>query len=208
MGQNVVAQSGRKMNNFNVSHAGWSTKEYQPSMREPLVKTIGSGNQNPTRRPCKTNTDRAKMECFRHNVRKNDPSLSRAQRWMRHEGTSVQQYACNYTVKAVTKKRCVTPEFSCLQEISRLSRSVLNCLAVQKPKHSRGNIIKKHALTFLISELNWLYFTTREGRGNVHAKTAASINAEKNWFAADNRFRSTTDSSDGCHHIQLFDHWF
>ena len=33
-------------------------------------------------------------------------------------------------------------EFICLQEISKLSRSVLNCLARQKTKDSRGNIIK------------------------------------------------------------------
>ena len=73
---------------------------------------------------------------FRHNVQnKNDPSLSRAQRWIRHEGTSVQQYAGNYTESCHDKtKMCdlvTRREFSCLQEISGPSRSVLKCLAVQ-----------------------------------------------------------------------------
>ena len=71
-----------------------------------------------------------------------------------------------------------------------------------KARDSRGNITK-HALTFLISEYNWSCFTTAEGRGNVHANTAASIDTEQHWFALDNRFRSsrktglhpTTDSA-------------
>ena len=42
MGQNVVAQTGRRMHNFGVSLAGWSTKEYQLSVKEPSVRTIGS----------------------------------------------------------------------------------------------------------------------------------------------------------------------
>ena len=37
---------------------------------------------------------------------------------------------------------------------------------------------KKNALTFLISKYNWLHFTRTEGRGNVHARTAASINTK------------------------------
>ena len=32
----------------------------------------------------------------------------------------------------------------------------------------------------------------------MHDHTAASIDTEKNWFALDSRFRSSTDSSDGC----------
>ena len=58
-----------------------------------------------------------------------------------------------------------------------------------KIKHSRGDVIKKHALTFLISEYNWLHFTTSEGRGNVHANTAASINTKKTGL------HPTTDSA-------------
>ena len=62
-------------------------------------------------------------------------TLSRAQRWMRHEGTSVQQYAGNYTESCHNKtKMCdlvTRREFSCLQESSKLSRSVLNGLSEQ-----------------------------------------------------------------------------
>ena len=83
-------------------------------------------------RPCQDG-----MFSVRHDVQNKNPSLSCAQRWMRHEGTSVQQYACNYTRKLSQQKTKLCDlvtrrEFSCLQEISKLSRSVLNnCLAVQ-----------------------------------------------------------------------------
>ena len=40
--RNVVAQLGKKVDNFKVSQAGWSTKEHQASKREHLLKTIGS----------------------------------------------------------------------------------------------------------------------------------------------------------------------
>ena len=67
--------------------------------------------------------------------RKTMHPLSRAQRWMKHEGTNVHS-----THATSLKADC---EFSCLQEISRHSRSVLNCLARQKQtRDSRGNIIK------------------------------------------------------------------
>ena len=74
---------------------------------------------------------------FRHSVQKKDPSLSRAQRWM-----SVQQYACNYTESCHGQTRMCDQEFICLQEISGLSRSVLNCLARHKTRDSRRNIMK------------------------------------------------------------------
>ena len=32
----------------------------------------------------------------------------------------------------------------------------------------------------------------------MHVHTAVSIDAEKDWFALDNGFRSSTDSCDGC----------
>ena len=81
-----------------------------------------------------------------------------------------------------------------------------------KTKHSRGNDQKKHALTFLlISEYNWLHFTTTEGRGNVHANTAASINTKKTGLHPTtdsalrptvlmvvNIFHSSTNGSDCC----------
>ena len=148
---------------------------------------------------------------FRHNVQNLvDPSLGRAQRWTRHEGTSVQQYACNCTESRHDKtKMCdlvTRREFSCLQDFLDLCSIVLQ----YKTKHSRGNVIK-HALTFLISEYNWLHFTTTEGRGNVHANTAASINTKKNGLhpTTDSALRpivlmvvnilhSSTNGTDGC----------
>ena len=96
--------------------------------------------------------------------------------------TSVQQYACNYIESCHDKtKMCdlvTRREFYCLQEISKLSGSVLDCLAVQNQAFAWWRQ-KKHALTFLISEYNWLHFTTTEGRGNVHANTAASTSTKK-----------------------------
>ena len=97
------------------------------------------------------------------------------------------------TLKAVTTKTNLCDlvtrrEFSCLQEIPRLSISVLNCLAAKK-KSIRLVTSYKNALTFLISEHNWLHFATTEGRGNEHANTAASINTKKTCL------HPTTDSA-------------
>ena len=137
-------------------------------------------------RPCKDGM-------FSETTSKNkNPSLNRAQRWMRHEGTSVHQHACNYTESCHDKNKCVTLSPDVNSPVCKRSPDFLDlCSTVlqYKTKHSRGNIIKKHALSFLMSEYNWLSFTTTEGRGNAHADIAASINTKKTCL------HPTTDSA-------------
>ena len=145
---------------------------------------------------------------FRHNVQNLvDPSLGRAQRWTRHEGTSVQQYACNCTESRHDKtKMCdlvTRREFSCLQDFLDLCSIVLQ----YKTKHSRGNVIKTRSdISHLRVQLVAFHNNRRTWE---RARQYSSIHQhEEKWLASDNRFRSSTDSSDGCQHITLFDQWY
>ena len=136
---------------------------------------------------------------FRHNVQnKNDPSLSRAQRWMRREGTCVHQYACNYTESC--HKKCVTLSPDVNSPVCKRSPDFLDlCPTVlqYKTKHSRGNIIKTRSdISHLRVQLVAFHNNRRTWE---RARQYSSIHQHgENLFAPDNRFRSSTDGSDCC----------
>ena len=115
------------------------------------------------------------------------------------DGWDTKEQACNgthaTTLKAVTTKtKNVWPchptwillsarDLWTFEICAQLSCSTKQSIRVVTSKK------KKHSPTFLISEYNWLCFITTEGRGNVHADTAASIYTEKTCL------HPTTDSA-------------
>ena len=140
------------------------------------------------------------MECFRHTVQnKTNPSLSRAQRWMRHEGTCVQQYACNYTESCHDKNKNVwSPDVN--SPVCKRSPDFLDlCSTVSqyKTKHLRGNVTKTRSdISHLRVQLVAFH---NNRRTRERARQCSSIHQnEENLFAPDNRFRSSTNGIDCC----------
>ena len=122
-------------------------------------------------------------------------TLSRAQRWMRHEGTSVQQYACNYNESCHDKQRCVTMNSSvCKRSLDFLDLCSTVLQDKNKTRDSRCDIIKTRSD---VSHFRGQLVVFHDDR-RTWERAAVSIDTEKDWFALDNRCRSSTDSSDGC----------
>ena len=99
-------------------------------------------------------------------------------------------------------------EFS---EISKFLSSVLKLSCSTKTKHSRGIIIKKHALTFLISEYNWLYSQQQKYVGTCtliqqHPSTRRKTDLHPTTDSAPDRYEALMEmpgGSEALPHVRL-----